>query len=96
MIATLRARLDAKLDQWLAQAHEEPEEWFRASTIGNWTLLLTASELATLNEDVKQLVAPYLARNRRNDPELPSDARRVAAQLRAHPLVDDGHAPEPD
>ncbi|WP_446217881.1 ArsR/SmtB family transcription factor [Micromonospora sp. IBHARD004] len=68
---------------WLDRAAGEPAEWYDAARLSDTLLLLTAEELAALNEAVHELLAPYRRRIRR-DP--PAGARPVAVQYRALPL----------
>ncbi|SCE65620.1 Helix-turn-helix domain-containing protein [Micromonospora viridifaciens] len=69
---------------WIRRAPDEPVEWYQAAWFSDATLLLTAEELAGLNEAIQQLMSPYLRRYRRADP--PEGARTVAVQYRAMPL----------
>ncbi|RZU72774.1 helix-turn-helix protein [Micromonospora kangleipakensis] len=68
---------------WLDRAAGEPAEWYDAARLSDTLLLLTAEELAALNEAVHELLEPYRRRIRR-DP--PAGARTVAVQYRALPL----------
>ncbi|WBB48021.1 metalloregulator ArsR/SmtB family transcription factor [Verrucosispora sp. WMMA2044] len=69
---------------WLRRAPDESEEWYRSAILSESLLLLTAEELAELNEAVTALLRPYRKRTR-SDP--PPGARRVAVQYRALPLA---------
>ncbi|MBM0225619.1 MULTISPECIES: helix-turn-helix transcriptional regulator [Micromonospora] len=68
---------------WLDRAADEPPEWYDAARLSDTLLLLTAEELAGLNESIQELMAPYRRRIRR-DP--PAGARTVAVQYRALPI----------
>jgi DNA-binding transcriptional ArsR family regulator len=67
---------------WLRRAPDEPKEWYDASWQSRSTLLVTAEELARLNEAVMNLLEPYVRRNR-SDP--PAGARTVSAYYTALP-----------
>ncbi|MEH1167802.1 winged helix-turn-helix domain-containing protein [Micromonospora sp. CPCC 205539] len=69
---------------WMRRAGDEPPEWYDVALFNDTLLLLTAEELAELNDAVLALLRPYLPR-RRTDP--PPDARSVAVQYRAVPLA---------
>jgi DNA-binding transcriptional ArsR family regulator len=61
---------------WLRRAPDEPKEWYDVAWQSRSNLLLTAQELAELNEAVMNLLEPYTQR-KRTDP--PAGARPVAA-----------------
>jgi DNA-binding transcriptional ArsR family regulator len=67
---------------WLGRARKEPKEWYDASWQSRLELLVTAQELAELNEAVMNLLEPYARRNR-SDP--PPGARSVSAYYTALP-----------
>ncbi|MFJ6196596.1 ArsR/SmtB family transcription factor [Micromonospora sp. NPDC092111] len=69
---------------WLRRAAGEPPEWYDVALFSDSLLLLTAEELAELNETVIALFEPYRQRNRLSDP--PAGARAVAAQYKVVPL----------
>ncbi|MER6593545.1 metalloregulator ArsR/SmtB family transcription factor [Micromonospora purpureochromogenes] len=70
---------------WLRRAGDEPPEWYDVALFNDSLLLLTAAELAELNEAVLALLRPYRQRNRQADP--PAGARSVAIQYKAVPLA---------
>ncbi|MEU5788179.1 metalloregulator ArsR/SmtB family transcription factor [Micromonospora purpureochromogenes] len=70
---------------WLRRAGGEPPEWYDVALFNDSLLLLTAAELAELNEAVLALLRPYRQRNRQADP--PAGARSVAVQYKAVPLA---------
>ncbi|GAB3948260.1 hypothetical protein GCM10027614_45010 [Micromonospora vulcania] len=70
---------------WLRRAGDEPPEWYDVALFNNTLLLLTAEELASLNEAVSALLEPYRQRRRQADP--PPGARAVAVHYRAVPLA---------
>ncbi len=70
---------------WLRRAGDEPAEWYDVALFSDTLLLLTADELAGLNEAVSALFEPYRQRNRQADP--PAGARTVAVQYRTVPLA---------
>ncbi|MEU5941832.1 winged helix-turn-helix domain-containing protein [Micromonospora sp. NPDC047548] len=78
------ARDAERTRDWLRRARDEPAEWYDAVLFSDTLLLLTAEELAELNQAVMALFEPYRQRNRLADP--PPGARTVAAQYRAVPL----------
>jgi DNA-binding transcriptional ArsR family regulator len=61
---------------WLQRAPSEPKEWYDVAWQSRTDLLVTAQELAELNEAVMKLLEPYVQRNR-TDP--PPEARVVSA-----------------
>ncbi|MBM7077826.1 MULTISPECIES: ArsR/SmtB family transcription factor [Micromonospora] len=78
------ARDAERMRTWLRHAADEPAEWYGGALFSDSLLLLTAEELAGLNDAVMALFEPYRQRNRLADP--PADARTVAAQYRTIPL----------
>ncbi|MEU1394928.1 winged helix-turn-helix domain-containing protein [Micromonospora zamorensis] len=70
---------------WLRRAGDEPAEWYATALFADTLLLLTAEELAEVNQAVLTILRPYQARRRQADP--PSGARTVAVQYRAVPLA---------
>ncbi|MEV0806391.1 winged helix-turn-helix domain-containing protein [Micromonospora sp. NPDC050200] len=70
---------------WLRRAADESPEWYDVALFSDTLLLLTATELAELNDAVLALFEPYRQRNRRAAP--PAGARSVAAQYKAVPLA---------
>jgi len=72
-----------RLEEWLDRQEQEPVEWQEASAIMGNTLLMTAEELKSLAEKVRDLVEPYQLRTRRADP--PAGARQVRVNYLAFP-----------
>ncbi|MGC4895567.1 ArsR/SmtB family transcription factor [Micromonospora sp. DT31] len=72
-----------RVRDWLRRARDEPQEWYEATWFSDSMLLVTAEELAELNQAVQALMEPYRRRNR-TDP--PAGVRPVAAQYRAMPI----------
>ncbi len=58
-----------RVREWLRQAPDEPKEWYDAARQSRSVLLLTARELAELNEAMMKLFEPYVRRNRTDPPE---------------------------
>ncbi|KKK07121.1 helix-turn-helix transcriptional regulator [Micromonospora sp. HK10] len=77
------ARDSQRVREWIRRAPDEPREWYQAAWFSDTLLLLTAEELAALNEAVHGLLDPYRRRLRTDPPE---GARTVAVQYRALPL----------
>ncbi|SCG63020.1 winged helix-turn-helix domain-containing protein [Micromonospora halophytica] len=73
------ARDGQRARDWIRRAADEPREWYEAAWFSDSVLLLTAEELAGLNEQVQALLEPYRKRLRA-DP--PAGARKVAVQYR--------------
>ncbi|MEU8329465.1 winged helix-turn-helix domain-containing protein [Micromonospora sp. NPDC048839] len=69
---------------WLRRAGDEPSEWYDAALFNEALLMLTAEELAGLNEAITALFRPY---HRRHRADPPPGARAVAVQYRAVPLT---------
>ncbi|MFC0007863.1 winged helix-turn-helix domain-containing protein [Micromonospora siamensis] len=78
------ARDAERTRDWLRRAGDEPPEWYAATLFNDSLLLMTAEELAELNDKVMELLAPYRQRTRRADP--PAGARTVAVQYKVVPL----------
>ncbi|NYF56417.1 ArsR/SmtB family transcription factor [Micromonospora purpureochromogenes] len=79
------ARDAERTRDWLRRAGDEPPEWYGVALFSDSMLLLTAAELAELNEAVLALFEPYRQVKRRADP--PAGARSVAIQYKAVPLA---------
>ncbi|GAA4596097.1 DNA-binding transcriptional ArsR family regulator [Actinoplanes octamycinicus] len=74
-----------RLHGWLDRQHDEPAEWRESSALMGQQLLVTAAELAKLNEQVRELMEPYRVRERQASP--PESARRVVVQYTAFPIA---------
>jgi DNA-binding transcriptional ArsR family regulator len=73
----------ARVRQWMARQADEPREWVEASSLMSQQLLLTAAELAALDEQVRLLFEPYRLRERQAD--APDGARKVNMSYSAFP-----------
>ncbi len=82
MVEAYLARQNEKVRQYMARAHEEPQEWFDAGTLSDQTLAVTARELAKLLKQIDELAEPLKRLNRER---LPKGARTVSFQIRAVP-----------
>lgn len=82
LIDTIVIRDEARMRHWLQTSDREPREWHDAAIYARSTLVLTAEELASLNQAVTELFRPYTKRRRT---DVPADARTVAALYRAFP-----------
>ncbi|WP_319459712.1 winged helix-turn-helix domain-containing protein [Micromonospora sp. RTP1Z1] len=78
------ARDSQRTREWIRRAPDEPTEWYHAAWFSDTLLLLTAAELAGLNEAIHELMGPYRRRLRVADP--PEGARTVAVQYRTLPI----------
>ncbi|AEV81330.1 ArsR family transcriptional regulator [Actinoplanes sp. SE50] len=90
-LAAERALIDMYLSrdreriyEWLDRQGTETTEWREASVIMGQQLLVSAAELAKLNEQVRTLIEPYRVRDRQENPT--DGARRVAVQYLAFPM----------
>jgi DNA-binding transcriptional ArsR family regulator len=84
--ALIEAFLAVEADRvrtWLRRAPDEPPQWYAAAVLSNALLMVTADELAELNEAVNALLEPYRQRSRVSPPE---GARPVTVQYKAVPL----------
>lgn len=72
-----------RVRDWLRRVPDEPREWYESFWFSDSVLLVTAEELAELNEAIRALTSPYRQRSR-TDP--PAGARKVAVQYRAMPI----------
>ena len=79
LVDAILARSEERVRGWLRRAHDEPEEWDRASWIQETTVHVTSEELAEIGEAISRLVEAY--RNRKR----PEGARAVAVQWRGVP-----------
>ncbi|MGW5558842.1 ArsR/SmtB family transcription factor [Micromonospora sp. NPDC003944] len=79
------ARAMERIRDWSRRAGDEPAEWYDKALFSDTLVLLTADELAELNEAVLALLRPYHPRRRQGDP--PPGARTVAVQYRTVPLA---------
>ncbi|MGR6316704.1 winged helix-turn-helix domain-containing protein [Micromonospora soli] len=77
------ARDSQRVRDWIRRAPEESRDWYEAAWFSDSLLLLTAEELAELNNTIQGLLEPYRRRLRTNPPE---GARSVAVQYRALPI----------
>jgi predicted ArsR family transcriptional regulator len=74
------------LMRWIEARQDEPDEWQQAAHFGDVMLYVTASELAELDNRIRDLLDIYLDRQVR--PELrPPGARPVTFLRVAHPFV---------
>jgi DNA-binding MarR family transcriptional regulator len=69
--------------EWAARQGQESKEWREASSLMSQKLLLTAGELAAVNEQVSALLEPYRMRGRLAAP--PDGGREVAVFYAAFP-----------
>jgi DNA-binding transcriptional ArsR family regulator len=74
----------ARVEEWLDRQGEEPPEWRNASAMMGQILLVSAAELAALNQQVRALMEPYRMRMR-GEGEVPEGARQVRALYLAFP-----------
>jgi DNA-binding transcriptional ArsR family regulator len=74
----------ARLRDWFARQHEEPKDWREGSALMGQMLLLTAEELVQVNAAVREVLAPYVRRERLAD--APAGARTVTVQYAAFPV----------
>lgn len=87
MVDMMRRRGDEKFARWMDRAHDEPREWYEVSMSSDWALLMTAEELADLQDRLSELVRPYRMRQRNAEADVPAEARRVSFQVRYFPEV---------
>jgi DNA-binding transcriptional ArsR family regulator len=87
-----RALVDAYLTRdfqrirdWAAREHDASPEWREAATLMSTQLLVTAAELAELNEQVAALLEPFKRRARQDGP--PAGSRAVRVHYSAFPEV---------
>ncbi|MET8039607.1 winged helix-turn-helix domain-containing protein [Micromonospora sp. NPDC005215] len=85
VVEAYAARAMERVRDWSRRAGDEPAEWYDNALFNDTLLLLTAEELAGLNEAVLALLRPYQARRREADP--PPGARTVAVHYRTVPLA---------
>ncbi|MEV6930939.1 metalloregulator ArsR/SmtB family transcription factor [Dactylosporangium sp. NPDC051485] len=73
---------DERARAWLARRDAEPYEWYVAASSAGVQLMVTAEEMAELNERVLALLEPYSRRTRQGVPE---EARAVDVTYRVVP-----------
>lgn len=72
--------------RWLRERAGEPAEWREAAQLGDVTVHLTAAELRSLGDGMRELVRPYL--DRLEDPGArPAGSRPVTVMSMAFPHV---------
>jgi DNA-binding transcriptional ArsR family regulator len=76
-----------RIREWAGRNAGDTGPWRGASTLTSTNLLLTAEELATLNEQVHALLDPFRVRSRQAD--APDGSRTVAVSYAAFP-IDEG------
>jgi DNA-binding transcriptional ArsR family regulator len=84
LTATQLERATARVLDYLDGSDEEPRPWRDAAIVSSRRLLMTASELTDLMQQIDDLVEPYLE-SRRRAGDLPPDARRVHVHSSAVP-----------
>ena len=73
----------ARLREWFARQHSEPQAWRDAGILMGPSLLLTAEELQQVNVAVREVLMRY---ERRRRVDAPADARPVAVHYAAYPI----------
>jgi DNA-binding transcriptional ArsR family regulator len=84
LLAVVLARADERITRWRSRIDSEPAEWSDAVAVFDTALLVTPAELAEIHAAYRELLQPYLRRNR---PDPPADARVVSAHFRTVPSV---------
>jgi DNA-binding transcriptional ArsR family regulator len=74
--AVVVERYFERIMRWLEQRSEDSTAWQEAATFGDRMLYLTSAELAQLDRDVEELLAPYHERTASRGAR-PEDARLV-------------------
>jgi DNA-binding transcriptional ArsR family regulator len=83
LTATMIDRATERVLGYLDESDEESRPWREAATISSRNLLMTATELTDVLEQIDVLVTPYLESRRRSD--APPGARRVHLHSSAVP-----------
>lgn len=84
LITVLRDRYERAFERYEMEGKfAESSEWNRAAGSSHTTMVLTAGELARLNERIEELLRPYLRSARRD--RVPEGAREVMFEFRAFP-----------
>ncbi|MEE6261192.1 ArsR/SmtB family transcription factor [Plantactinospora sonchi] len=83
LIEVYAARDYQRIREWARRLGDESKEWYDATTYGGSVLMLTAEELTTLNEAVRELMRPYRRSDRTRPPE---GARAVVVHYAAMPM----------
>jgi DNA-binding transcriptional ArsR family regulator len=82
LIDAFLIRDEARTRQWLGRREQAAPEWYRAATLSEMILLLSAAELEELTAKIIEMTRAY-GKVRRRDP--PPDARTVSMLLRVFP-----------
>ena len=78
--------------EWVDRRHEESAEWAEAALSGDSMIAVTSAELAEINRQVQEILAPYMKRVRDRDAQ-PPDARNVFFIQLAFPFPDEPSPP---
>jgi DNA-binding transcriptional ArsR family regulator len=84
LLAAVLARANDAILGWFARTDSEPAEWVDAAAILDISVVATPAELAEITAACRDLLRPYLRRNR---PAPPPGARVVAVHYRAVPAT---------
>lgn len=84
LLDAILARADERLRRWRAGMHDQPQEWFDASTITESFVRVTTEELREIFDRLSEVLDPY-RQSVRNEP--PESARLVSIQLRGIPVI---------
>jgi DNA-binding transcriptional ArsR family regulator len=74
-----------RLREWADRQPGEPQEWRDAAALMGQHVLVTAAELAELNQRVRALMEPYRVRERQGS--APEGAREVVVQYASFPTT---------
>jgi DNA-binding transcriptional ArsR family regulator len=91
LLETFLVSEEAQVRQYLARVDEEPEKWRKAALFNSSVLLVTVTELDSLNKAILELIGPYRKRVRE---DRPPGARTVYSLVRTYPM--DSPLPDED
>ncbi|TDD01906.1 ArsR family transcriptional regulator [Nonomuraea deserti] len=86
LIALFTKEANEEAERSWTSLDNDTEEWRDARSFSRTRIRVDAQELAQLNEEIKKLLEPYVARFRSQD-EAPSGARIAEAQIKLFPVA---------
>ncbi|MEO3804474.1 winged helix-turn-helix domain-containing protein [Nonomuraea sp. B1E8] len=86
LIALFNKEAHEEAERSWANLDDDTEEWRYASGFSRTRIRVDAQELGRLNEEIKKLIEPYVARFRSQE-EAPSGARIAEAQISLFPVA---------
>ncbi|WP_188190798.1 helix-turn-helix domain-containing protein [Nonomuraea sp. SYSU D8015] len=86
LMLAFRREANEEAERALTELDREPEEWRDATVFNRVRIRVDAEEMARLNEAIRELIEPYVAR-RRSEEDAPNGARIAEAQVNLFPVA---------